>query len=160
MTNITLGNFNLTDFKVHGDGSGSISFKVDSAIRMINSEDIEIIKKLIFENLGKWENLVKTSFQLFYELGIIDRSKDLAQNYKQPSGLELYECPSAEWDNMNHCIWVSIALNQEEYEKRRANHVSPIMELEEIESQLSNIPKWLDFQKTLKNVKEIVKPIA
>src|SRR3972149_3877950 len=107
---LILEKYRFSNFKVF-EGNRVI-FKVDSNTYKITTEDEENIKKLITENLGKWENLVKTSFQLFYELGIIQPPKDLAQIYKQPFGIEIYDNPSVEWDNRERCIWVSIALTQ------------------------------------------------
>jgi len=132
--------------------------KVEPVFRRFDEKDVEGIKTLIAENLGKWESLVKSSFQLFNEIGIIDGSKALAQIYNQPSGMELYEEVSAEgggnWDN---CIWVSIALTQEEYQKRRASKITPVMAGSEIESQLNNIPKWIEAKRALEGIKAIVK---
>ena len=79
----------------------------------------------------------------------------LAPNYEQPFGNELYENPAVELDNLGRCMWVSISLTQAEYEKRRNSKLSPIMKVEEIISQLNNIPKWIDFEKTLRNLKKI-----
>jgi len=132
--------------------------KIEPAFHRFDEKDIESIKKLISENLGKWESLVKSSFQLFYEIGIIDGSKTLAQIYNQPSGMELYEEVSAEGDNWDSCIWVSIALTQEEYQKRRTSKINPIMSSSEIESQLNNIPKWIEAKRALEGIKAIVKP--
>jgi hypothetical protein len=154
MTEIILGNYVMSEFKVLSNDRGRVSFKVNSTIRMINREDVDKVKTLIFENLGKWENLVKSSFQLFYEIGIIDRSKNLAPIYNEPSGIQRYTDLWAEWDAMNRCIWVSISLTPEEYEKRRTNCVAPLIDISEIESQLKNIPKWIDLQRTLKSIKE------
>ena len=152
---LILEKYKFSNFKVDGN---RVIFRVNSnTCKITTEEDEENIKKLITENLGKWEYLVKTGFQLFYELGIIQPPKDLAQIYKQPFGIEPYEYPSVEWDNMERCIWVSIAFTQEEHEKRRENHSNPIMQVEEIVSQLNNIPKWQAFEKAMKNIKGIIK---
>jgi hypothetical protein len=142
----------------HDEKSGRVVLKIEPAFHRFDEKDIESIKKLISENLGKWESLVKSSFQLFYEIGIIDGSKTLAQIYNQPSGMELYEEVSAEGDNWDSCIWVSIALTQEEYQKRRTSKINPIMSSSEIESQLNNIPKWIEAKRALEGIKAIVKP--
>jgi hypothetical protein len=156
-TRITLGDYTLCDFEYHGDANGRVSFKIESVIRMLGEKDVEKIEMLISENLGKWENLVKSSFQLFYEIGIIDHSKNLAQIYKQPSGIELYEKPLVKFEQWEHCIYTSIALTQDEFERRRANHITPIMTLSEIETQLNSIPKWIETKRALENIKALVK---
>jgi hypothetical protein len=80
--------------------------------------------------------LIKSSFQIGYELGIIDHSKDLAPNYKQPSGIELHENVSAEWDSMSRCVWVSIALSEFELEIRRMKGKKTIIAEIEIQTQI------------------------
>ncbi len=152
---LILDKYKFSNFKVL-DGD-RVLFRVNSNTYSITAEDEENIKELITENLGKWENLVRTSFQLFYELGVIQPSVNLAQNYKQPFGINLYENPSIETDSMNRCVWVSIALTQEEHNKRRENHSTPIMKVEEIMTQLNNIPKWQAFKEAMKSIKEIIK---
>src|SRR3990170_3850361 len=152
---LILEKYRFSNFKVF-EGNRVI-FKVDSNTYKITTEDEENIKKLITENLGKWENLVKTSFQLFYELGIIQPSMNLPQNYKLSFGTEPYEYPTIEAENMNRCIWVSIALTQQEYGRRLENHSNPTMQVEEILSQLNNIPKWKAFKEAIKSIKEIIK---
>jgi hypothetical protein len=104
---ITLGNYKL-NVENNDVNSGRVALKVESAIDVLGEKDVENIKTLISENLGKWESLVKSSFQLFYEIGIIDASKNLPQIYNQPSGMELYQELSAEGDRWSRCIWVSI----------------------------------------------------
>ncbi|MCW3983246.1 MAG: hypothetical protein NWE96_04545 [Candidatus Bathyarchaeota archaeon] len=153
---IILANYRLS-IENHDEKSGRVVLKVEPVFRRFGEKDVEGIKILIAENLGKWESLVKSSFQLFYEIGIIDGSKALAQIYNQPSGIELYEEVSAEGDPWGDCIWVSIALTQEEYLKRKASKITPSIAASEIESQLNNIPKWIDAKRALEGIKVILK---
>jgi hypothetical protein len=152
MSTVILDKYTFSGFKLVANG---VIFAVHSNSYKVTDVDAEKIKKLITENLGKWENLVKTSFQLFFELGFIQPTIHLASNYEQPSGIELYENPTVEIENFNRCLWVSISLTQDECEKRRNNNLSPLMKVEEIITQINNIPKWIDFEKTLTNLKKI-----
>jgi hypothetical protein len=130
-------------------GTRTVKFRVNS----VTGRDFNVADKLRIENmlkdLGKWENLIKTGLHLFSELGFIHAEEATLSNYEKPFGIGLYST-AANVDSDNENIWVDISLAPEERQRREAANITPIIQVEEIYGQLSNIPKWKTFEKTIK----------
>jgi len=136
-------------------GTSTVRFKVNTISgRDITAEDERTVRDVL-NNLGKWESLIRTGLQLFSELGFIHPEPATLQNYEKPFGVELYST-ATEIDRRygNDSVWVGLSLTTQERHRREAAHLNPLLQVEEIRSQLSNLPKWKAFEKTIKIFKE------
>ena len=149
---IVFEGYKFSEFSILNDTT--VRFKVTSNFIDFTKDDVIYIEDIIKNNLGKWESLIKTGLHIFSELHIIQPEQAVLQNYEKPFGIELYKSPSVEIDGLHDCLWVFISLTPEERRKRQSANVTPILQVEEIKRQISNIPKWKAFEKTIKIAKE------
>jgi len=149
---IVFEGYKFSEFSILDDTT--VRFKVTSNFIDFTKDDVIYIEDIIKNNLGKWESLIKTGLHIFSELHIIQPEQAVLQNYEKPFGIELYKSPSVEIDGLHDCLWVFISLTPEERRKRQSANVTPILQVEEIKRQISNIPKWKAFEKTIKIAKE------
>lgn len=133
--------------------TSTVRFKVTSNSYEVTVDDENYIKDAINSNLGMWESLIKTGLQVFSELGIIHLEQGIPEEYERPFGVELYEVTTST-ERPHDWIWAFISLTTEERHRRQNANLNPLLQVEEIKGQLSNITKWKNFSKTMKIIKE------
>jgi hypothetical protein len=116
--------------------------------RDITETDSQTVKGIL-NDFGKWENLIKTGLHMLSDLRIVQIEQSILQSYEKPCGIELYEVAIGR-GNLGLRLDCSIHITPEERHKREQLNVSPIFSVEEITNQLSNVPKWKAFEKTMK----------
>ncbi|MFH0817552.1 MAG: hypothetical protein V1909_02855 [Candidatus Micrarchaeota archaeon] len=146
----TFGKYTFSEFSMLDNDT--VRCKVQTNSLAMTEEDANNVSGII-NNMGKWENVVKTGLNLLAELGIGNLSQATTQNNEIPFEIEPYE-PRASLDGFNRCLWVFFSLTSEEYRRRENAQINPIIQPEEITSQLANIPKWKAFGKTVEIIKE------
>ncbi|MGD0645544.1 MAG: hypothetical protein ABSA75_11630 [Candidatus Bathyarchaeia archaeon] len=147
---IVLGGYKLSKFDIVDNAIRFVAIPISGEVSV---GDKAIITETICNNLGKWESLMNTALNIFSELGISQPTEEVLKNYEKPFGMELYQEPSVNKESLSDIFWVFISLNQQERIKRKNAKLDPILTIDEIVSQLRNIPKWIAFEKTLKTVK-------
>lgn len=118
--------------------------------RDLNDEDKQIVESIL-ASLGKWECLVKTGLQFFSDLGFINPDLAVLEKSEKPFGSELYSIGVSPGGTPEH-LTVFVTLVPEERFRREAAGLN-LLQVEEVQAQLSNVPKWKNFEKTLKILK-------
>ncbi len=147
----TFGKYKFCDFEMmRGE---TVRCRVRTGYFDITEEDERNVTSII-EKTGNWEKLVKSGLDLLAELGIAKPIPVTEHNINIPFGFELYEFRVSP-DNSNACLWVFFNLTAEERRRRLNAEIKPIIQIEEITNQIANIPKWLDFEETIKRIKDL-----
>jgi hypothetical protein len=107
----------------------------------------------ILNGLGKWEILIKGGLNVLSDLRIIQIEPSVLQSFERSCGIELYEV-NIQRGRLGVQLECGIHIKPEERRRREQLNISPVLTVEEITSQLSNIPKWKAFEKTMKIIKE------
>jgi hypothetical protein len=123
-----------------------VNFEVMPIAANVNTKNLEKLESIL-DDLGNWENLVKSSFYLLSELKI--------GNIQQPyfgkaAGKGLYEIALTQVDDKN--LEVSIRLAAGERCIREQRKEDPMFSVSEIYDQITNIGKWRTFKKSVSNL--------
>lgn len=110
--------------------------------RDITDHDITEIEEFLHE-IGKWEALIKTGFNLLSDLKIVQIDPETATYYKREFGPQKYNVRVTS-GSMNLSINARISLTSEERRRRE----DPLLPVQEVYRQIENIPKWRTFIKT------------
>jgi hypothetical protein len=146
-TEIQIESYRFWSFKIEGN---LVTFLVAHLIgRDVTEEDIKKVKAIL-DDLGKWENLVKTGLHLFSELKIGNIQQADLQNYDRSFGKELYEMDIKKTND--DIMRGTVLLVTEERHIREEMHVEPIFSDSEMYNQIDNIKKWRTLEKTLLHI--------
>jgi hypothetical protein len=127
--------------------------------RDLTEEDTSAIKAA-FGDLGKWENLMKTSINLLKDLGVTKVPDETVEVYNKPLGYDLYSIQVG-LNRFDDRIGIVFSLSPDERRKRRAKELrvnrnnydyEPKITVDELYGQISNLLKWRTFKKTLTNL--------
>lgn len=111
--------------------------------RDVTDEDVEEIKKF-FEDIGKWETLLKTGINFLSDLEIIQVSEETQRYYQKEFSPEKYRI---EVNKLSYwLIKARVHLSGEERHRRSGGE--PQLLVDEVYKQVKNIPKWKSFIKT------------
>jgi hypothetical protein len=122
--------------------------------RDVNSKELDKLEAML-DDLGKWENLVKSWRILLSELKMITLQAPDVISYEKPYGPDQLEIAINQVDNRT--LEVSVRLANDEQCIREQRKMEPLS-VKEIWSQISNLSKWRGIHKTLAdlNMKEIL----
>jgi hypothetical protein len=149
---IIIDNYRFQNFSLAGNTT--INFTAETIEgRDITETDSQTVRG-IFNDLGKWESLIRTGLHMLSDLRITQIEQSTLQSYEKPCGIELYEVGIGR-GSLGLRLDCSIHIKLEERHKREQLNVSPIFSVEEITSQLTNIPKWKAFEKTMKLLSDL-----
>jgi len=127
----------------------SVAFRAVTVTgRDVQKNDAEWIKAY-FEDMGKWETVVKTMMNLAIDTGIADIKSETAKKYEVEFDAKNYEIESLE---ARHAILGGTIYFSPE-ERRRRSGRNPFQEiqlpLDEILDQARNVQKWRNLKRTL-----------
>jgi hypothetical protein len=145
MSEIEAEGYRLWNFQIL---KSLVTFNVAPVGRDAKEEDVKKVMAIL-DDLGKWENLVKTGLHLFSELKIGNIQQADLQDYEKPFGKEQYQIALKQVDEN---IEVAIRLTVDERHIREQKNVDPIFSVPEIYNQINNISKWKAFEKTLLDI--------
>lgn len=151
---ILIDDYKFRNFGIEDRGTIIITF---GAVRInqndVTKEDKEKIVNIL-KDMGKWEALVRTGFNIFSEIGIGHFERDTLVDSKKRYGAELYEITTNQWEGSPYRATIEIRLKVDERHRRDDLTIDPNFSPEEIYNQIVNIPKWKAFEKTIELIKE------
>jgi hypothetical protein len=148
---IDIEGYRFRNFRLERDDT-TVYFTVDiTEDRFANENDAQIVSRIL-DDMGKWESLVKASLHLLSDLRLRQIEPTILQSYEKPSGIELYEVGMKKVGESS--LEGEIHIRREERHKREHLKITPIFTVEEVTSQLVNIPKWRAFKKAMLIIKE------
>lgn len=151
---IFIDDYKFDNFRMEGRDTSTIFFDAARVDRNdVTNEDKEKIVNMLSE-LGKWEALVRTGFNLLSEMGIGPFERATLDGCEKKFGVELYEFRAVQWRRNPYCSTFEIHLKVDERHRREDRNIEPIFSTKEIYDQITNIPKWKAFEKTMKIIKE------
>jgi len=142
------------------DGN-SVIFNVECTYKDADDSNRAEIE-LMMKDMGKWDCLVYSGDFLLSNLKNIQSiPKNALEKYHTKFGADLYK-PAVVTivekgkTTDKSLLKVKIELTDGEYQKREGVRIArPVLRVDEIMKQVENIPKWIVFQKTLSNIREV-----
>lgn len=119
--------------------------------RDITDDDINNVKGF-FEDIGKWETLIRSAINLLEDLNIVKVDERTKGYFRKEFGKEKYILEEMDVPRWETCRF-SIRLDPKERHLREARNQNGILSVEEIILQIKNIPKWKNLTKTTRSVK-------
>jgi len=118
----------------------------------ITDGDIEELRQF-FNDIGKWESLMKTGISLIEDTGITSISETIREKYQKEIGPEKYNINIERVEN-GYLARASLSLTREECLKRSQGRSDSGIQLplEEIVEPVRNITKWRTLIKTINQV--------
>ena len=118
----------------------------------ITNEDLEELTQF-FNDMGKWESLMKMGISLIEDLGIIPISETIKENYQKEFGAENYIIELERPDE--RVVRVELRLTNEECLRRSGGERGSGIRLleEEIIRQVKNVPKWRALIKIISQIR-------
>ncbi|MCK4952889.1 hypothetical protein KAS14_03825 [Candidatus Bathyarchaeota archaeon] len=123
-----------------------------------NITDIDIQElQQIFNDMGKWENLMKTGINFLNELGITPITRINKEFYQREFGAEKYngKVEREKDPSGNEIVKVIFELTEDELHRRENQKMKTSLSEEEIKEQIQNIPKWRMLTKTINHLKTL-----
>lgn len=117
----------------------------------ITNEDLEELGQF-FNDMGKWQSLMKAGISLIEDLGIFSISETIKETYQKEFGAENYIIELERADE--RVMRVKLRLTSEEC-LRRSEGKRDSMQLpeEEIIRQVKNVPKWRALSKVISQIR-------
>jgi len=142
---IEIEDYTFLDFRQ--PNAHTVTLRVRSVIgRNLTTDDEQRIRKII-DDLGKWENLTATVTHLFSALKLGQPTTGANQNYEKSVGKESFAIERFESHDEN--VYVNLRITPEERRRRESRNITPCFPVEEIASQIANIPKLRSFKKAV-----------
>ena len=122
----------------------------------ITEIDIQELQQL-FNDMGKWENLMKTGINFLTELGITPIDGINKEFSQREFGAEKYNGKvEREKDSSgNEIVKVIFGLTEDELHRRENQKMKTSLSEEEIKEQVQNIPKWRMLTKTINQLRAL-----
>ncbi|HMK94807.1 MAG TPA: hypothetical protein VK536_05330 [Candidatus Limnocylindrales bacterium] len=136
-------------------GDNLVTFNVIPLFgRDLNKKELDKLEAML-DDLGKWENLVKSGQTLLSELKMVTLQPADAVNYEKPYGPDQYETAINQVDNKT--LEVSIRLVNDESCIREERKME-LLSVKEIWDQISNLSKWRCMHKAIEDlhIKEVL----
>lgn len=118
----------------------------------ITEEDLKELKQF-FNDMGKWEGLMKMGISLIEDLAVLPISKTIKENYQKESGAEKY---IIKFDRANeNLVRAKLRLTKEECLRRSEGKRGSGVQLLKVEiiRQLKNVPKWRGLTKITSQIR-------
>lgn len=118
----------------------------------ITNEDLEELKQF-FNDMGKWESLMKMGISLIEDLAILPTSETVKEKYQKEFGAEKY---NIELERANdNLVRAKLTLTNEECLRRSEGERGSGVQLlkEEITRQVKNVPKWRVLTKIISRIR-------
>ena len=145
---ILIGDYKFFDFKLVENTT--VRFKVATMNgKDADNSDLEKATAIIKE-MGKWESLVDGTSFLLSDIGFSFATQPVLTNYKK-TGIDLYEIKS---ELTFGRLDFRLNIRAEERRIREALNIQPVLAIDEITRQLSNIPKLSILKTTIKIIRE------
>jgi bifunctional N-acetylglucosamine-1-phosphate-uridyltransferase/glucosamine-1-phosphate-acetyltransferase GlmU-like protein len=146
-------------FKNFRREENSVVFAVECENKEVDVDNRAEIESFL-KDIGKWDCLVYSGVFLLSDLkNIYSTQKNNPEKYLTKFGVDLYKPAlvtiEEKKEKTDNCILkIKIDLNETELQKRLLQKY-PALLVDEIIKQVENIPKWIVFQKTLRNLREV-----
>ena len=124
--------------------------------KSITDVDIQELQQ-IFNDMGKWENLMNTGMNFLTELGIIPITKIDKEQRQREFGAEKYNGRVEKGKDSagNEIVKVIFGLTEDEIHRRENLKLNTSLSEEEIKDQVKNVPKWRTLTKTINQLKAL-----
>ncbi len=117
--------------------------------------DVKYVEEF-FEDMGKWETLLRSSIDLLGALNIISLDDKIKESLKQEFGQEKYVIKQLEQDYSEPEIRrFRISLSASERHLREARQEGIKLEIREIRQQAENVRKWRNLMTTIRLLSHI-----
>lgn len=143
---IELEGYRFWNFK---SGDQQVTFNVIHLFgRDLNTKELDKLETLL-DDIGKWENLVKSAQNLLSELKMVTPPLADTVDHEKPYGSDQFETAINQVDDKT--LEVSLRLVNDERCIREQRKMKPLS-TKEIRGQISNLSKWRCIRKAIEDL--------